>query len=66
MEEGVIEEALPSLVFRVKLGEDRVILCYLGGKMRRHRIRVVPGDRVRVEVSRYDETKGRIVYRLEK
>lgn len=61
--EGVVVEALPNTVFRVKLDDDRLVLCHLSGKMRIHYIRVMPGDRVKVEMTLYDETKGRIVYR---
>lgn len=62
--EGVVTEALPNTMFRVKLDkEDREILCHLSGKMRIHYIKVMPGDKVRLELTPYDETKGRIVYR---
>ena len=61
--EGVVEELLPSASFKVTLDNGHEILAYLSGKMRMHRIRLVPGDRVRVEISPYDLTKGRIVYR---
>ncbi len=61
--EGRVEELLPSTTFRVKLDDDREILAYLSGKMRLYRIKIIPGDRVRVEMSPYDLTKGRIVYR---
>lgn len=60
---GVVTEALPNTTFRVELEDKRVILCYLSGKMRMYRIKVMPGDKVRVELTPYDETKGRIVYR---
>jgi translation initiation factor IF-1 len=56
-------ESLPSLKFRVKLDNGHEVLGHLAGKMRRYRIRVLPGDRVRVEVSPYDLSRGRIVYR---
>ena len=62
--QGVIEECLPSTMFRVKLENGQLVLCYLSGKMRRNRIRLTTGDRVQVEVSPYDLTKGRISYRL--
>lgn len=63
--EGVAEEALPNAFFRVVLdGGDHEVLAHIGGKMRRRRIRVLPGDRVRVELSPYDLTRGRIVYRI--
>jgi len=60
---GVVTEALPDTTFRVKLDDGREILAYLAGKMRLHYIRVIPGDRVLVELSSYDQTRGRIIYR---
>jgi len=60
---GVVTEALPDTTFRVKLDDGREILAYLAGKMRLHYIRVIPGDRVLVELSPYDQTRGRIIYR---
>ena len=62
--EGVVQEALPSTLFRVRLDDGREMLAHLGGKMRLHHIRVLPGDRVQIELSPYDETKGRIVRRF--
>ncbi|PIS08729.1 translation initiation factor IF-1 [Candidatus Beckwithbacteria bacterium CG10_big_fil_rev_8_21_14_0_10_34_10] len=62
--EGEITEALPNAMFRVKISDGRILLCTLSGKMRIHRIRVMPGDQVKLETTPYDETKGRIVYRL--
>ena len=62
-EEGIVEEALPALSFRVRLKDERVILGHLAGKLRLHRIRVVPGDRVLMEMSA-DGDRGRIVRRL--
>ncbi len=62
--EGIVQEALPSTLFRVRLDEGRDILAHLSGRMRLHHIRVLPGDRVRVELSPYDSTKGRIVLRM--
>jgi len=62
--EGTVEEALPSTLFRVRFDDGETILAHLGGKMRLHYIRVLPGDRVRVELSAYDATKGRIIQRL--
>ena len=66
IKEGEVIEALPSTLFRVRLDEPdgQEILAHLGGKMRVHHIRVLPGDRVRVEMSPYDLTKGRIVLRM--
>lgn len=61
--EGVIDELLPGLSFRVKLDNGHTIMGYLSGKMRINRIRLLPGDRVAVEMSPYDLTKGRVVYR---
>lgn len=60
---GVVVEALPNAMFRVNLDTGQPILAYLSGKMRRYYIKVLLGDRVRVELSPYDLAKGRIVYR---
>jgi len=60
---GVVLEALPNTQFKVKLEDGREILAHLAGKMRMYRIRVMPGDNVKLEMSDYDDTKGRIVYR---
>jgi len=62
--EGRIEEALPNALFKIKLDSGQEILGHLSGKMRIHYIRIVPGDRVKVEMTPYDLTKGRIVTRL--
>lgn len=62
--DGQIDEALPNTQFRVALDNGQMILGYVAGNMRRHRIRVLPGDRVTVEFSPYDLTKGRITRRL--
>ena len=62
--EGSVRESLPATLFRVALDDGREILAHLSGKMRLHYIKVLPGDRVRVEMSPYDDTKGRIVHRL--
>lgn len=61
--EGTIIEALPNTQFRVELDNGHVILAYISGKMRKYYIRILLGDRVRVELSPYDLTRGRIVYR---
>lgn len=61
--DGVIDELLPGLTFRVKLSNDHTIIGYLAGKMRMNRIRLLPGDKVLVEMSPYDLARGRIVYR---
>jgi len=60
---GVVLEALPSTNFRVKLEDGREALCHLAGKLRMYRIKILPGDKVTVEMSPYDERRGRIVYR---
>jgi len=62
--EGVVEELLPSASFRVKLDNGKNILAHLSGKMRIHRIKISTGDKVKLEMSPYDLTKGRIVYRF--
>lgn len=61
--EGVITEALPNTTFRVQLDTGHEILAYISGKMRIHYIRILPGDRVVLEISPYDTSRGRIVYR---
>ncbi len=61
--DGVIEELLPAATFKVKLDNGHNILGHLAGKMRMFRIRLLPGDRVRMEMTPYDLTKGRIIYR---
>ncbi|MFA5698651.1 MAG: translation initiation factor IF-1 [Sphaerochaeta sp.] len=61
--EGIVREALPNTMFRVELQNNHIILAHLSGKMRKHYIRIVPGDSVRVALSPYDLTKGRIIYR---
>jgi len=63
-QEGVVTENLPNTLFRVRLDDGREILAHLSGRMRLHFIKVLPGDRVRVEMTPYDEMKGRIVHRL--
>ena len=60
---GVVEEVLPDSRFRVKLENGHQLVAYTGGKMRKHHIRILAGDRVSLELSPYDLTKGRIVYR---
>jgi translation initiation factor IF-1 len=60
---GTVVEKFPSGLFSVKLDQERVVLAHLAGKLRRNRIRVLAGDRVTIEMSPYDLTKGRIVYR---
>ena len=61
--EGKVVESLPNTTFRVRLDNEHEVLAYLSGRMRKYYIRVLLGDRVRVELSPYDLTKGRIVYR---
>jgi translation initiation factor IF-1 len=61
--EGTVTEVLPDGNYRVKLDNDHVILAYTAGRMRKHRIRTLTGDRVRVEMSPYDVDKGRINFR---
>ena len=61
--EGKVIEPLPNAMFRVKLQNDLVVLSHISGKMRKYFIRILPGDRVKLEMSPYDLTKGRITYR---
>jgi len=61
--EGVVTEALANTRFRVQLDTGHMVIAHVAGRMRKHFIRIVPGDRVRVELSPYDLTKGRITYR---
>lgn len=61
--DGKVEEVLPNAMFRVKLDQGSTILGHISGKMRQNRIQILAGDRVRIEMSPYDLTKGRIVYR---
>ena len=61
---GVVSELLPNAMFRVKLDNDHTILAHTSGKMRKNRIRVLAGDRVTVEMTPYDLTKGRITFRF--
>ncbi|MSR45862.1 MAG: translation initiation factor IF-1 [Planctomycetes bacterium] len=60
---AVVTESLPNAVFRVKLENGHAILAHASGKMRMHFIRILPGDKVSIELSPYDLTRGRIVYR---
>jgi translation initiation factor IF-1 len=60
---GIVMETLPSTHFRVKLDDGREIMAHLAGKLRMFHIKILPGDKVSVEMTPYDETKGRIVYR---
>jgi translation initiation factor IF-1 len=61
---GIVLEALPSLSFKVQTEDGLEIIAHLAGKLRIHRIKILPGDKVSVEMSPYDERRGRIVYRL--
>ena len=62
--EGEVVEALPSTMFRVQLDNGHSVLARISGKMRKHYIRILPGDRVKVELSPYDLTRGRITFRM--
>jgi len=62
--EGEVIEALPSLMFKVKLDGGHEVLAKISGKMRKNYIRILPGDRVKIELSPYDLTRGRITFRL--
>ena len=61
--EGTVSEALPNAMFRVELTNGHKVLAHISGKMRKNYIRILPGDRVIVELSPYDLTRGRIIYR---
>lgn len=61
--QATVSEALPNAMFRVKLENGHVVLAHISGKMRKHYIRILPGDTVTVHLSPYDLTRGRIVYR---
>jgi len=61
--EGIVKEALPNTMFRVALKNGHIILAHLSGKMRKHYIRIVPGDNVKVALSPYDLNRGRIIFR---
>jgi translation initiation factor IF-1 len=62
---GSVEEVLPGSMFRVKVANiPNTLLCYMGGRLKQHKIRIILGDNVKIEVSPYDLSKGRIVFRL--
>ncbi len=61
--EGTVQEVLPNTMFRVRLDSGPLVLCHLSGKMRLNFIKILPGDRVVIELSPYDLTRGRIIYR---
>jgi translation initiation factor IF-1 len=60
---GTVRETLPNAMFRVELENGHQVLAHISGKMRKHFIRILPGDKIKVELSPYDLTRGRIVYR---
>lgn len=62
--EGDIIEVLPNQMFKVKLENNLTVVCYTGGKMRQFKIRLVQGDRVKIEMTPYDLSKGRIIFRI--
>ncbi|MDN5940157.1 MAG: translation initiation factor IF-1 [Salinisphaera sp.] len=62
--EGTVLETLPNTVFRVQLENDHIITAHISGRMRKHYIRILTGDKVRIEMTPYDLTKGRITYRM--
>jgi translation initiation factor IF-1 len=62
--EGIVEEALPNAMFQVRLENGHQVLGHISGKMRKFYIRILPGDRVKIELSPYDLTRGRITYRF--
>lgn len=62
--QGTIVETLPNAMFRVELENNKIILAYVSGKMRMHFIKILPGDKVTIELSPYDLSKGRITYRF--
>ena len=61
--DGTVSQALPNTMFRVELGDGRLVLATLKGKMRKAYVRIFPGDRVKVEMTPYDEARGRIVFK---
>lgn len=61
--EGIIKEALPNAMFRVEINGGHRVLAHISGKMRMHYIKILPGDKVKVELSPYDLTRGRIIFR---
>jgi translation initiation factor IF-1 len=62
--EGIVREALPNTLFRVEIQNGDIVLCHLSGKMRMHFIKILPGDKVKLEMTPYDKAKGRITYRV--
>lgn len=61
--DGLVKEVLPNTLFRVEVEGEHLVLCHLSGKMRIHFIKILPGDKVRIEMTPYDKTKGRITFR---
>ena len=61
--EGEVLESLPNTLFRVEITNGNIVLCHLSGKMRMNFIKILPGDKVKIEMTPFDKTKGRIVYR---
>lgn len=61
--DGEVLEALPNTLFRVKLADGSLVLCHLSGKMRMHFIKILPGDKVKIEMTPYDKGRGRIMFR---
>ena len=61
---GMVTEALPGAMFRVKVGDDKELLAYASGKMRMNHIKILPGDKVTLEVTKYDDKRGRITRRM--
>ena len=61
--DGIVREALPNTLFRVKLDDGTLVLCHLSGKMRMNFIKIMPGDKVRIEMTPYDQSRGRIMFR---
>lgn len=63
--EGDVIENLPNTLFKVKVFKsEKIVLCYLSGKMRKNYIKILPGDKVRIEITKYDLNRGRIIYRI--
>lgn len=62
--EGIITDVLPNQTYKVELENKHLVVCYTGGKMRQHKIRLVSGDKVKIEMTPYDLGKGRIMFRI--
>lgn len=61
--DGIVKEALPNTLFRVALDDGTIVLCHLSGKMRMNFIKILPGDKVKIEMTPYDQSRGRIILR---